>query len=159
MTESRKKAGGAAVRVSLLGKGECEVTHTASGVRLRTSKSPEYGGLGGSFSSTDLLAAALASCIATDLEPVAERHGVPLAAIHLEAGKRLGTSPKRVESLDVLVRVGAAVEDSVLLRLRRAADACLVQRSLDSEVRVRIRVERAPEGSGRPAASSTPPAP
>lgn len=138
------------IEIRLEGAGECVLRHGPSGAVIRTSKSPEYGGRGTSFSSTDLLAAALGSCIATDLEPVAERHGIAPGRIVVRAGKRLSVRPKRIESLTIDVTVAGELAEDVRLRLERAAQHCLVHRSLapDVEVRVRVGVEGEEEGDG-----------
>jgi putative redox protein len=130
------------IRIRLLGGGDCALVHDTTNVELRTSKSVAFGGSGESFSSTDLLAAALASCIATDLEPVAERNGVPLAAIHIEVDKVLSLSPKRIESIDVRVTLPAETSDLVATKLERTAEHCLVHRALHPDVAVRIRFGR-----------------
>lgn len=122
------------IRARLLGSGECSVDHIASGATVRTSKSPEYGGTGASFSSTDLLLTALVTCIATDIEPVAVRNGVRLDRIVITGAKTLSTQPKAVVSLDVDVRIDGELDATTLLKLRRAADTCLVQRSLHPDV-------------------------
>lgn len=99
-----------------------------------------FGGSGASFSSTDLLAAALGSCIATDLEPLARRHRIALADIGIEVEKSLSSRPKQVESLHVHVRLPRGVAEDVLLRFERAAARCLVHRSLDPHIRVSVTV-------------------
>jgi uncharacterized OsmC-like protein len=132
------------ITIGLDGKGDCVVSHAETGTTLRTSKSPAFGGTGESFSSTDLLGIALGTCIATDLEPVALRHGVALETIQIEVDKLLSVSPKRVEAFAVTVRIDQDVPEDILLRLRRAADACLVQRALHPDVRCTIVFERAP---------------
>jgi len=130
--------------IRLAGSGDCRVHHVPTGVTIDTSKSPAFGGSGRSFSSTDLLAAALGSCIATDLEPVAVRHGVPLEHIRIDVDKRLSLSPKRIESFTVRIIITAPVEASILTRLRNAADACLVQRSLDAAIPCEITLDAEP---------------
>ena len=126
------------------------VRHRATGVEVRTSKSPEYGGTGTSFSSTDLLAAALGTCIATDIEPVAERHGIDAGSIRVRVSKVLSVRPKRMVLLEVEVEVPAGSPPDVLVRLERAAGHCLVHRSLspEIEVRVRVRARERTEGEG-----------
>jgi uncharacterized OsmC-like protein len=138
------------IDIRLVGRGECVVRHRATGVEVRTSKSPEYGGTGTSFSSTDLLAAALGTCIATDLEAVAERHGIEPGSMRIGVTKALSVQPKRIESLAVEVEVPAGVPPDVRVRLERAAGHCLVHRSLsaDIEVRVRVRARDRTEGEG-----------
>ncbi len=132
----------AELSVRLLGDGECLVDHPASGAALHTSRSARFGGRGSSFSSTDLVAAALATCVATDLEHVAVRNGVSLDRIRIEAGKELLLDPKRLAALHVRVRIAGACDDVTLLKLRRAADACVVQRALHPDVECMIEIVR-----------------
>jgi uncharacterized OsmC-like protein len=127
------------IRIRLLGGGDCELVQDTTGVALRTSKSVAFGGTGASFSSTDLLAAALGSCIATDLEPVAARNGVPPESIQIEVDKVLSLKPKRIESIDVRVTLPPGTPELVATKLERAADHCLVHRALHPDLDVRIR--------------------
>ena len=129
------------IEVGLKGNGRCRILHADTGAEIRTSMAPEHGGSGGSFSSTDLLAAALGSCIATNLEPVAVRHGISLDNIRISVEKTLDTSPKRIVSLAVRAAVHDDVRPEVLKRLSHAADRCLVHRSLSPDIAVSIRVE------------------
>lgn len=126
------------IEIGLAGGGTCDVRHRESGARMQTSKAPEYGGRGDGFSSTDLLAAALGSCIASNLEPVALRHGVPLDAIRLTVYKRLGTMPKRIVALTVRIEIDAGLDRAVYTRLERAAHQCVVHRSLSKDVEMTI---------------------
>ena len=109
--------------------------HARSGASITSAMAPEYGGEGGAFSSTDLLAAALGSCIATNIGPVADRHGIPLDAFELTVEKELSPQPKRVIRLDVAIRCSVPVTPEVRLRLERAAESCTVLRSLDPTMR------------------------
>ncbi len=126
------------IEISLLGDGECRITAQPSGAEIRSSKSPEYGGTGDGFSSTDLLAAALGSCIATNLEPVALRHDLSLADLQVTVEKTLSISPKRLAELIVRIELRRTVAGDVLKRLERAASHCVVHQSLSSDVSVKI---------------------
>jgi len=128
--------------IQMQGRGDCSIEHAPTGTVIVTSKSAAFGGLGRSFSSTDLLAAALGSCIATDIEHVAVRHDVPLDDIRIEVDKEVTAQPKKVVALGVRVRVPPSVDDVLLLKLERAASHCLVHRSLHPEVRVDIEFQR-----------------
>lgn len=128
------------VEVRLAGDGGCDVVHVGTGATLRTSVSPEYGGRGTSFSSTDLLAAALATCIGSNLEPVALRHDIALGRIRVSASKTLSTAPKRVAALAVRIAIAGEVDEATRTRLHRAADACVVHRSLRDDVEVSIEI-------------------
>jgi uncharacterized OsmC-like protein len=129
--------------IRLRSHGDCDAIHPASGTSLATSKSPQFGGSGASFSSTDLLAVALGTCIATDIEPVAARHGIDLQAIEIFVDKRMSIQPKRIDAFDVTVVIHAPVDDPLLTRLRNAANACLVQRSLHPSIACAIQFRTA----------------
>jgi len=104
---------------------------------------PVYAGAGSSFSATDLLAAALGVCIATNIDTVAERHGIPLDALLLQVEKTLSTEPKRLQALAVTVASRVVIPGDVLLRFQRAASHCIVHQSLHPDVSVTIRFETA----------------
>jgi uncharacterized OsmC-like protein len=144
--KTREASGGPSSDLStsirLSGGGQCRVSHGRSGASLRTATPPEYGGLGNSFSATDLLVVALGTCIATDLEPVAERHGIPLPSIELTVSKELSTSPKRLVTLRVHVALPASVPDDVVRRISRASNTCVVRRSLHPAVAVEVTFAR-----------------
>jgi len=123
------------------GTAGCHVEHLPSGACLEVRTPSEYGGPGGAFSATDLLAAALASCIATSLAPVASRHGIPPGSLTLLVEKKLSAAPKRVARLTVIVRIPRAVESILLRKLERAAASCPVHRSLADDVAVEVQFE------------------
>jgi putative redox protein len=113
--------------------------HARSGATMNSAMAPEYGGPGGAFSSTDLLAAALGSCIATSLGSVAERHGIPLDSLQLVVRKELGHQPRRVTRLAVDVLCDRPLNSDLIARLERAAESCTVSRSLHPDLDVPIR--------------------
>lgn len=110
------------------------ITHARSSTVLLTAIAPEYGGPGGTFSSTDLVAAALGSCIATNLGPLAERHGIPLDAIRLTVRKQLTPPPKRIGRLEVTVQVSTPLTAELRARFENAAATCTVHRSLHPDL-------------------------
>lgn len=117
-----------------LGGGRTEITHAATGAVITTDVSPEFGGGGSTFSSTDLVAAGLGSCISSSLAPLAERHGVPLTAVTISVEKELGTDPKRISRLATTITFTQAIDDSLAKRFRRAAETCTVHRSLHPDI-------------------------
>jgi len=133
------------IDVTLVGNGACRIVHQESGASIASSVAPEYGGAGGAFSSTDLLAAALGSCIATNLEPLLVRHGIPLDTIRVGVDKELSVTPKRLVRLAVAIHLGPTVSPDVIVRLGRAADHCLVHQSLAPEIDVRIDLTSDPQ--------------
>ncbi len=128
------------LRVRLRQLGACRVEHVESGAVLDTDLPPEFGGAGTAFSATDLLAAALGTCIATSIDTVAVRHGIPLEAITVHVDKTLGTEPKRIQELRVTIAVAVVLDPAIALRLERAAAACTVHHSLHPDVAVPVTV-------------------
>jgi uncharacterized OsmC-like protein len=118
--------------------GSCQVVHSQSGARIITDLPVEYGGAGASFSATDLLAAALGVCIATNIDKIADRHGIPLDALSVTVDKTLSQKPKRVAALLITVQSTVAIPSEIVQRLERAASHCGVHRSLHPDVQVTI---------------------
>jgi uncharacterized OsmC-like protein len=114
------------------------VEHVGSGTVVMTDLPPEYGGTGRSFSATDLLAAALGTCIATSIDRVAERAGIPPEALRVEVDKELSATPKRVARLTVRIVLERPADDAARERILRAARTCPVHRSLHPDVRVEV---------------------
>lgn len=117
-----------------LGGGRTRIVHEASGDEITSDLSPEYGGAGSTFSSTDLVAAALGSCIGTSVEPLASRHGVDTRGIRILVDKRLSTDPKRISRLDVTIVVPGAADDRLATMIERAAQSCSVHHSLHPHI-------------------------
>lgn len=129
------------IEVTLTRVGACRVVHSASGATILTDGPPAYGGGGTSFSATDLLAAALGVCVATSIDRVVERHGIPVSALRLTVRKQLAMRPKRVAELAVTIRIAHRVPAGVRVRIERAAATCAVKRSLHTDIPVRIALE------------------
>src|SRR5688572_1392210 len=122
------------IEIRLTGPHATRMTHTASGQEITSAIAAEFGGPGGAFSSTDLVAAALGSCIATNLGPVAERHSYPLDAIAINVTKGLTEAPRRIARLDVRIRFAAAAAPDLRARFQQAASSCTVSRSLHPDL-------------------------
>jgi putative redox protein len=126
------------IDIRLLDRSRCQATHRASGQSIDTDVAPEYGGSGSRYSSTDLVAAALGTCIGSSIAPILEREGLPLDAVSITVTKELQHQPRRISRLAVTISLPAAIDDKQLLKLRNAARTCVVHRSLREEVEVTI---------------------
>ncbi|MEW6252639.1 MAG: OsmC family protein [Planctomycetota bacterium] len=125
--------------ITYLGDLECEAVHGPSGDRLKTDAPVDNGGRGAAFSPTDLVAAALGTCIVTIMDKVAVRHGWDLRGTRVHVVKEMITGPaRRIGALRVTVTLPKtrawAADD--LARLRNAAETCPVKGSLDAQVQV-----------------------
>jgi uncharacterized OsmC-like protein len=124
--------------IHISGDGSCRLRHGPSAVKLETTTPPEYGGAGGSFSATDLVAAGLGSCIATTLQAVSRREGIADEAFAVRVVKTLAERPRRIESLEVEIAADIELSDAQRRKILAATRACPVHRSLHPDVLVTI---------------------
>jgi putative redox protein len=106
--------------------------HEASGAELITDAPLDNHGQGASFSPTDLVGTALVSCILTIMGIVAERHGIALEGAEARVEKRMSSAgERRIEALEVWIRLPPELEERQRALLIRAGESCPVKRSLD----------------------------
>lgn len=122
-----------------IGAKKVEVTHEPSGSLLITEAPRDNGGEGKSFSPTDLVAAALGSCVLTTIAIVAERGGIPVSGMRMRVEKRMQQDPRRIGELPLDIHLPAALEEHERQKLERAALSCPVHKSLHPEVVVLMR--------------------
>ncbi len=119
----------------------CESTHGPSGAALITDAPVDNQGRGASYSPTDLVATALATCVATTVAIVGERRGVDLSGMRYRVTKEMVTQPtRRIGRLALTLWLPAAIADDERHRLERAAHSCPVHRSLHPDVEAPIEI-------------------
>jgi uncharacterized OsmC-like protein len=116
------------------GQLKTEMTHGPSGVVLRTAAPVDNQGDGSSFSPTDLVAAALASCMVTTMAIVAQRDGVDFSGVTFRVEKHMSGEPRRIARLPVEIHLPANLSPAQRTKLERAAQTCPVHRSLGADV-------------------------
>lgn len=117
------------------GSLRCRVTHGPSGETLITDAPVDNHGKGESFSPTDLVASALATCMATIMGIVAERHGWDLAGMKIEVTKEMTReTPRRIARLATEIKLPLPKSADPNGLLERAAFTCPVHHSLHPEV-------------------------
>lgn len=124
-----------------LGEKHCELTHEPSGARIETDAPKDNAGRGAAFSPTDLVGAALSSCILTTIAIVAERDGVQLTGAKAEVEKEMSANPRRIARLSVRVSLPSALESEYRKKLEHVAHTCPVHRSLHPDVQLPITFE------------------
>lgn len=124
------------VTIKLAEAGRCKITHQLSGESLLTDLPSAYGGQARSFSSTDLVAAAVGSCIMSSMELVIEREKLNSDDFSIEVEKRVSQSPKMISFLGISVFYQCELSDKQLSKLRRAAETCPVKKSLSNEIEI-----------------------
>lgn len=119
--------------------GRCQFVHEPTGKEIQTDRPVEFGGSGRTFSATDILAAAVASCTLTTINQVLVRDGVDPEKTKTTIDKKLSASPKRLESINMVISIDCPQSDSLEKKLRRAADTCVVKKSLSEDLTVDTR--------------------
>ena len=122
------------------GQLRCELVHGPSGTSIRTDAPIDNHGRGEAFSPTDLVGAALASCVLTTMAIMAERDGISLAGATASVTKVMNPSPRRIARLPVEVRMPASVPIEYRKKLEAAARSCPVHRSLHPDVEAPIEI-------------------
>lgn len=130
---------GRTFRIRHVDEDRCRVVGDG-GETLEVVRAREYGGEWNGFSSTDLVAVALGTCIATSIEPLLERHGIDPGAVEMDVEKTLAKKPRGIAGIAVVVRLPPGISDAVRTRVARAASSCVVSRLLHGRTEVQVRV-------------------
>lgn len=116
------------------GKLKTEMIHGPSGAVLRTVPPVDNQGDGSQFSPTDLVAAALGSCMVSTMAILAERDGIDIAGVTFDVEKHMHPEPRRIGKLPVVIHMPAHLTSTERTKLERAALTCPVHRSLLPEI-------------------------
>lgn len=134
------------VEIDIRYEGElrCDALHQPSSTHLRTDAPVDNHGKGESFSPTDLVAAALGTCMATVMGIAAGKHGWNIDGITLKVEKEMTTEPpRRIERLTVAFTVPEDVSAELPLEamaaLEHAAHTCPVRLSILDAIEVPVR--------------------
>ena len=120
------------------GKKHCTLEHEPSSSIIETDAPKDNQGLGECFSPTDLVGAALVSCILTTMALVAERDGLNIEGAGGSVVKEMSANPRRIKSLPVVITMSAALTPPQRQKLESAAKHCPVHASLHPDVEAPI---------------------
>ena len=115
------------------GNKKCSLTHQ-EGAALKTDAPKDIGGEASAFSPTDLVAAALASCVLTTVAMYAERQDLDLTGMTAHISKEMKATPRRIGHLPLVVHLPATVTEEMRPVLERIAHTCPVHASLHPDV-------------------------
>ena len=114
----------------------CKLEHGPSGTSITTEAPKDNGGTGMSFSPTDLVGAALASCALTTMALAASREGIPFGEARARVEKRMTPPPRRIGELVLEIDMPAGLSAAHRARLEEVAHGCPVTRSLHPDVKI-----------------------
>lgn len=109
-----------------------EATHLQSGTTIITDAPTDNHGKGEAFSPTDLVATALASCMATIMGIAAKTHGMTIEGTRFEVTKIMASDPRRIGEIvvDIYYPENVSLSEKELAILKNAALTCPVFQSL-----------------------------
>ena len=134
------------VRIDITYEGDlhCTSRHGPSGASLPTDAPKDNEGKGESFSPTDLVAAALGSCILTTMGIVARRRGIRMEGAQASVVKHMTAQPeRRIGKLEVEILMPAGIAAGDREVLEKAAHACPVHRSLNPGMEIPVSIRYA----------------
>lgn len=120
------------------GQKHCSLTHAPSGSKIETDAPKDNMGKGERFSPTDLVGAALASCILTTMAIVAERDGIAFGEAKAEVSKEMANNPRKIAALPVIVTMPSGLTPEQRKKLEHVAHTCPVHRSLHPDLQLPI---------------------
>ncbi|MHA6250101.1 OsmC family protein [Pontibacter sp. CAU 1760] len=111
--------------------------HIASGNSIITDAPVDNNGKGEAFSPTDLVCAALGSCMMTIMGILANRSDIDIDGITLETTKVMAAEPRRIAEviLNFTLPVDKTYTDKQRAMLENAARTCPVALSLHPDVK------------------------
>jgi len=109
-------------------------THLDSGTIINTDAPKDNQGLGASFSPTDLVCTALASCILTIMAIAVEKNGVDIKGTVVNVKKTMQSNPRRIAQIDVEIKFPKNYDKKTKVILERSAFNCPVHQSLSKDM-------------------------
>lgn len=125
--------------VEYLGNLRTRAKHLKSGNLIVTDAPTDNNGRGEAFSPTDLVSAALSSCMITIMGMVAEREGVDLKGLTSDVVKIMASNPRKIAEIQItFTHPGLVATEVQKQKLKNAALTCPVALSLAESVKQTI---------------------
>lgn len=116
------------------------ILHCPSGTQINTAAPKDNFGDGSSFSPTDLVAAALASCMLTTVAIYCETKNITIGQMRAEIEKIMSeSSPRRISKLPVELHFEAGTDEELRTRIKNVALSCPVHKSLDPQIEIDVK--------------------
>ena len=116
-----------------------KLTHGPSGSVIETDAPTDNQGKGEKFSPTDLVVAALSSCMMTIMGIVARRDGIKLEGTTFRAEKHMSESPRRIGKIVLEFNMPSGLTDEQKKKLEKAAHTCPVHKTISRDVEMDIK--------------------
>ncbi|MGB5981898.1 MAG: OsmC family protein [Nonlabens sp.] len=116
----------------------CEATHVQSSETVITDAPVDNNGKGASFSPTDHVATALASCMLTVMGIKARDLEIDMEGSTAKVVKVMSSEPRRISEIQVELDMKAKADKRAQLILERVAMTCPVNNSLHPNIKKQI---------------------
>jgi uncharacterized OsmC-like protein len=90
-------------KIIYLGGLRTEAEHLKSGTKIVTDAPTDNNGKGEAFSPTDLVAAALGSCMMTIMGIAARNHEIDMAGTEMTVNKIMDSDPRRIGKIEIVM--------------------------------------------------------
>ena len=120
--------------IKYLGGLRTSSIHVDSGSVINTDAPKDNHGLGETFSPTDMVCSALASCILTIMAIAVEKNGIDIKDTTATVKKTMGNNPRRITQIDVDLTFPKKYDSKTKTILERAAYNCPVHHTLSKSV-------------------------
>ena len=111
-----------------------EAVHLSSGEVIITDAPVDNNGKGEAFSPTDLVVAALGSCMITIMGIVAQKHNIDISGTSASVKKIMGSNPRKIDEVVIDISMNNHLNKNDRKRLERAALSCPVHKSLHPDL-------------------------
>jgi putative redox protein len=123
------------ISVDYEGSLRCRATHGPSQNQLITDAPVDNHGKGESFSPTDLVATALATCMATVIGIKAQQKGYDIAGMKVSVEKHMSAdSPRRIVGLPITIDIPLPEDHADRKLLEATALGCPVHHSVHPDI-------------------------
>lgn len=127
------------ISASYLGALRTQAVHLKSGNTIMTDAPIDNNGKGEAFSPTDLLCAALSSCMMTLMGMAAEREKIDLTGLKSDIVKIMGSNPRKVAEIQItFTQENLKATEEQKQKLKHAAHTCPVALSLSETLKQTI---------------------
>lgn len=124
----------ATIHTQYLGDLRTEITHVQSGNKVITDAPTDNNGKGEYISPTDMVSAALGSCMLTLMDIAARRLEVDIKGTRVEIEKIMASNPRRIAEIKVDFYFPYDYTDKSKKIMEGAADTCPVGKSLHPDI-------------------------
>lgn len=126
-------------KISYQGSLRTEAVHVKSGSKILTDAPTDNHGKGEQFSPTDLVSAALASCMLTVIGIYCEKHELSMSNGHATVVKKMSIEPRRIAEIEIALDLsGNGWDEKTQKIVQKVAETCPVARSLHPETNILV---------------------